>query len=136
MDEVLRREPRLTAIVAGSQSIATGVFERLRALGRVIPRDISVVSMGSARLAQLFLPRLTTVDVRLADCGRAAVRYIMARSRGETELPVPAFQARLIVGDSDGPVAVAEGNGVWASSADAGRSMEVGGAVDGSQARG
>ncbi len=74
--------PDLTGFVVGSGSIALGVLQRLRELGREIPRDASVVSVGNSRLAEWSYPPLVTIDVRLADCGRQALDYILNKLRG------------------------------------------------------
>jgi LacI family transcriptional regulator len=74
--------PDLTGFIVGSGSIALGVLQKLRELGREIPRDASVVSVGNTRLAEWSYPPLVTIDVRLADCSRQALDYIFNKLRG------------------------------------------------------
>lgn len=82
VERLVSVRPDLTGFVVGSGSIALGVLQKLRELGREIPRDASVVSVGNSRLAEWSNPPLVTIDVRLADCGRQALDYIHNRLRG------------------------------------------------------
>lgn len=82
VERLVNVRPDLTGFVVGSGSIALGVLQKLRELGREIPRDASVVSVGNSRLAEWSYPPLVTIDVRLTDCGRQALDYIQNRLRG------------------------------------------------------
>lgn len=82
VERLVSLRPDLTGFMVGSGSIALGVLQKLRELGREIPRDASVVSVGNSRLAEWSYPSLVTIDVRLADCGRQALDYIFNKLRG------------------------------------------------------
>ena len=82
VERLVAIRPELTGFLVGSGSIALGVLQKLRELGREIPRDASVVSVGNTRLAEWSYPPLVTIDVRLADCGRQALDYIFNKIRG------------------------------------------------------
>lgn len=82
VERLVTLRPDITGFIVGSGSIALGVLQKLRALGREIPRDASVVSVGNTRLAEWSDPPLVTIDIRLADCGRQALDYIQNKLRG------------------------------------------------------
>jgi len=87
VSRMMAENPGLTAFLVGSDTVALGVIDRLKEMGRSVPRDISVVSVGNTPLAGWIEPRLTTVDPGLPACCEAALDYIAARVRGE---PAPA----------------------------------------------
>jgi Transcriptional regulators len=98
LEEILQLEPRVTAVIGGSDRVAYGIMTRLRELGRRIPEEVSVVGIGDTTLARVASPRLTTVDVKLAESGRAAVRYIVAREAGTEWTEPMRLQAALVEG--------------------------------------
>lgn len=102
VERLVSIRPDLTGFVVGSGSIALGVLQKLRELGREIPRDASVVSVGNTRLAQWSYPPLVTIDVRLADCGRQALDYILNRLRGLEARDAASMTVRVTAGASVG----------------------------------
>lgn len=102
---LLQADREITGIVAGSDAMALGVCQELQRMGRRVPHDASVVSVGDTLLARWTTPRLTTIDVRLADCGRMALDYVVAQMR-KAPPPAPApLEPLLVPGDSLGPAA-------------------------------
>ncbi len=100
IDRLLDLNPRLTAVIGGADTLALGVIERLNARGIRVPQDVSVVGLGNTAYAGVAIPRLTTLDVSVAACGAAAVRYIDERLAGG-KLAVPdKFAIRLVTGAS------------------------------------
>jgi LacI family xylobiose transport system transcriptional regulator len=73
---------RPTAIFAGSDPQALGVYEAARALGLRIPRELSVVGFDDLEVAKLAGPPLTTVRQPLAEMAETAAR-IGLRLRSE-----------------------------------------------------
>lgn len=87
---LLESKPKLTAVITSADSLALGVMHALQESGRDVPGDVSVVGIGNTVFARMAIPRLTTVDVSVGECGRAAVAYIAARlSEIEAEVPSP-----------------------------------------------
>lgn len=76
LDALVKAEPRITGIIASGDNVGVGVEGRLRAIGRRVPDDVSVISIGHTYFGRLAYPKLTAVDVRLAECSAAAVNYI------------------------------------------------------------
>lgn len=97
---LMERDANLTAFIVGSKSMAIGVIHRLEQSGRSVPGDVSIVGVGSPRTSQWLTPRLATVDVSLAACGRAALDHIAAGVRGDALPAIPEFPFRLFEGAS------------------------------------
>jgi LacI family transcriptional regulator len=72
-----------TAIFAGSDLQALGVYQALRERGKHVPEDISVVGFDDLPVASLATPPLTTVRQPLAEMGRMAVEMIRHLLEGE-----------------------------------------------------
>jgi LacI family transcriptional regulator len=67
---------RLTAIFAGSDQQALGVYEAARQRGLRIPQDLSVVGFDDLPLARWVSPPMTTVGQPLAEMGRVAAEVL------------------------------------------------------------
>jgi LacI family transcriptional regulator len=65
-----------TAIFAGSDQQALGVYEAARQRGLRIPEDLSVVGFDDLPAARWVSPPLTTVRQPLADMGRVAAEML------------------------------------------------------------
>jgi LacI family xylobiose transport system transcriptional regulator len=87
---LLDRRERPTAIFAGSDLQALGVYEAARALGLVIPNDLSVVGYDDLQFARWVGPPLTTVRQPLVEMGEAATRLVLRLRNAE-----PADNLRL-----------------------------------------
>jgi LacI family transcriptional regulator len=70
--ELLDLTDRPTAIFAGSDQQALGVYEAARQRGLRIPEDLSVVGFDDLPVCQWLSPPLTTVRQPLAEMGRTA----------------------------------------------------------------
>jgi LacI family transcriptional regulator len=70
--ELLDLDDRPTAIFAGSDQQALGVYEAARQRGLRIPEDLSVVGFDDLPVDQWLSPPLTTVRQPLAEMGRVA----------------------------------------------------------------
>jgi LacI family transcriptional regulator len=65
-----------TAIFAGSDQQAFGLYEAARQRGLLIPRDLSVVGFDDLPVARWVSPPLTTVRQPLAEMGRTAAQML------------------------------------------------------------
>jgi LacI family transcriptional regulator len=77
--ELLRRDPRLTAIVAANDTVALGVCAALKDRGLGIPGDVSVAGFDDLPFSVDASPALTTVRIPLAEAGARAGRLVMGR---------------------------------------------------------
>jgi LacI family transcriptional regulator len=94
-----------TAIFAGSDTQAMGVYAALRARGLSLPGDMSVVGFDDVPLASIVTPALTTVRQPLAEMGRVATTMLL---RLIAEEPLDSRRVELtttlIVRESTAPV--------------------------------
>ena len=81
---LLRQPDRPTAIFAGSDMQALGVYQAARELGLEIPRDLSVVGYDDLPVAQWVSPTLTTVHQPLHRMAEMATRLVLDLARGVT----------------------------------------------------
>jgi DNA-binding LacI/PurR family transcriptional regulator len=84
MHEWLRdgwRESGCTALLAQNDDTALGVIQALRQVGLSVPGDVSVVGFDGIHDEGLLLPRLTTVEIPLAEIGRKAVEMLLTQIR-------------------------------------------------------
>ena len=82
--ELLRLSDPPTAIISGSDEQAYGVCKAARAMGLVVPDDLSVVGFDDVELSQWVTPQLTTVRQPLAEMAREATRIVIELARGST----------------------------------------------------
>jgi LacI family transcriptional regulator len=95
---LLRRAPATDAIFCGSDQIARGVGDALRAAGRRVPDDIAIVGFDNWEPMVLGAdPPLSSVDMCLEDIGRAAAEDLLAAIGGEPARGVRTVPGRLVV---------------------------------------
>ncbi|OKI25779.1 LacI family transcriptional regulator [Saccharothrix sp. CB00851] len=82
--ELLERPDRPTAIFAGNDLQALGVYQAAREAGLRIPGDLSVVGFDDLPVADLVDPPLTTVHQPLVEMAVAATELALSLGRGET----------------------------------------------------
>jgi LacI family repressor for deo operon, udp, cdd, tsx, nupC, and nupG len=76
--ELLARHPEVTAVACYNDLTAIGVLRALRAAGRHVPGEISVIGCDDIAAASWVVPRLTTVAQEKAEMGRLAVERLIA----------------------------------------------------------
>ena len=80
------------AVFCGSDQIARGVSDALRATGRRVPEDVALVGFDNWDVMVLGCqPPLTSVDMNLEGLGRAAAELLLAAIGGE---PTPGHHTR------------------------------------------
>ncbi|MGP4110523.1 LacI family DNA-binding transcriptional regulator [Streptomyces sp. 4N509B] len=101
---LLDRDDPPTAVFAGSDLIAMGVFQGARAQGLAVPTDLSVIGFDDTYGAPWTDPPLTTVNQPLLDMGRVATRTVLQLARGETpDSHHVQLATRLVVRQSTAP---------------------------------
>jgi LacI family transcriptional regulator len=89
------------AIFCGSDQIARGVADTLRAAGRRIPEDVALVGFDNWEpMALGAQPPLSSVDMCLEEVGRAAAELLLAAIGGEPSRGVRTVPCRLVVRES------------------------------------
>jgi len=77
--QLLKDNPKLTAIAAANDLLALGVYRAIAAAGLSCPRDISVVGHNDMPLADMVEPPLTTIRIGPREMGHDAARLMIAR---------------------------------------------------------
>ncbi len=80
---LLRRSDPPTAVIAGNDLQALGVYQAAREARLHIPEDLSVVGFDDLPVAQWVGPPLTTVRQPLVEMAIAAAELVLAMARGE-----------------------------------------------------
>ena len=101
---LLSRSPRPTAIFAGNDETAAGVYRTAYLRGLKIPDDLTVIGFDDSPLASRLCPSLTTMRQPIRDMGRIAAERVMAKIAGLSGPPATAstFFPHLIVRESSG----------------------------------
>jgi DNA-binding LacI/PurR family transcriptional regulator len=99
--DLLRLDEPPTAVFAGNDGTALGVYHAAAELGARIPQDLSVVGFDDLPKSRWMIPPLTTVRQPLKDMGAAAARMILGLAAGEA-LPQQRVElaTKLVVRDS------------------------------------
>ena len=93
-----------TAIFAGSDEQARGVYDEAQARGLRIPGDLSVVGFDDVEVCEWMSPRLTTVRQPLAQMAALAIRTVLQDPPASDEAPTRIELATtLVVRDSTAP---------------------------------
>jgi DNA-binding LacI/PurR family transcriptional regulator len=78
----LARDPGLTAVFCGNDTMALGVMRALAEKGFRVPEDVSIVGFDDVPEAGYYLPPLTTVRQDFGEVGRLALRTLVDRMSG------------------------------------------------------
>ena len=101
---LLRRPDRPTAIIAGDDLQALGIYQAARELRLHIPEDLSVVGFDDLPVARWVGPPLTTIRQPLVEMAVTASELVLAMSRGERPAQTRIELAtELIVRESTAP---------------------------------
>jgi DNA-binding LacI/PurR family transcriptional regulator len=100
MTELLERAPDLDAVFAANDMMAVGALRSLRAAGRRVPEDVSVVGYDDIELAQHTEPALTTVRQPIAEQARTMTELLLAQIGGHSSRDPVVLPTELIERDS------------------------------------
>ena len=94
-----------SALMASNDDMAIGAALALNAAGKRLPQDVSLMGFDDIRMAEFFLPPLTTVHVPVAEMIQHTLAQLVAMLEGEAIAPLPPVSGRLIERASvaDGP---------------------------------
>lgn len=81
--ELLARAQAPTAIFAGNDEMASGVYGAAHELGVRIPDGLSVVGFDDAPIATRMWPAMTSVRLPVRDMGRTAAEKLFAKQTGK-----------------------------------------------------
>jgi len=107
---ILDKGDPVTAIIAGNDHIAQGVYDALRDRGVKVGEQISVAGFNDTLEAVVLHPTLTTVRVHSEQIGRQLAELLLRQIEGRSPvLETVTIPARLIKRDSCLPPAVGPG---------------------------
>lgn len=103
-EALLSRSPRPTAIFAGNDETAAGVYRTAYLRGVRIPDDLTVIGFDDSPLASRLCPSLTTMRQPIRDMGRLAAEKVMAKIARQEGPPATALTVfpHLVVRESSG----------------------------------
>lgn len=107
-DLLLSRTPRPTAIFAGNDETAAGVYRTAYLRGVKIPDELTVIGFDDSPLASRLCPSLTTMRQPIRDMGRIAAEKLIAKISGFADGPAISTTTvvpHLVVRESSGPPA-------------------------------
>jgi LacI family transcriptional regulator len=101
---LLSRSPRPTAIFAGNDETAAGVYRTAYLRGVKIPDDLTVIGFDDSPLASRLCPSLTTMRQPIRDMGRLAAERLIAKIADAPGPPITATTIfpHLVVRESSG----------------------------------
>jgi LacI family transcriptional regulator len=104
MRSILSRREPVTAVFAGSDPIARGVYDAVRQSGLRIPEDISVAGFNDSEAALMY-PPLTTVREFPEELGRHLAEFVLKRIQSPGKEPQQlTIPTRVIVRESTRPL--------------------------------
>jgi DNA-binding LacI/PurR family transcriptional regulator len=105
---LLAAHPEVTAVFAANDIMAMGVMAAAVGRGRGVPADLSVIGCDDSPLAASPLLRLSSVDTRSFDVGRAAAERVLTRieSGQGAERPSTLLEPRLSPRSTTRPVPI------------------------------
>ena len=71
------RHEKIDAIFAFTDTLAIGAMNRLKSMGRIVPKDVAVAGFSGTSLATIVSPQLTTVQPRQFEMGQRAAELII-----------------------------------------------------------
>lgn len=84
--EVFAKHPEITAVLAGNDNAAFGVYQALSELGKRIPEDVSVISFDDDEIAEYLRPGLTTCRLPYEQMATLGAHMILGRAELEHQL--------------------------------------------------
>ncbi len=110
-EELLQRQPGLTALFVMNDMMALGALQAAKALGRRVPQELSVVGFDDIPFAALASPPLTTVRQPIRELGEHAAELLLAlienASPEEASPPCIVLPTELVVRGSTGRAPIA-----------------------------
>ena len=104
LQQLLKREPTITALFCINDRIALGAIEAAKDLGRACPGDLSVVGFGDSPEGNHWRPRLTTFELSSDRVAANAIQLVLEQRKAETPEPKTVLiPEELIIRESTGP---------------------------------
>ncbi|SHN52925.1 LacI family transcriptional regulator [Butyrivibrio hungatei DSM 14810] len=102
-NKILSLDDRPTAIIAINDFAASGALRSIREHKLHIPEDISVVSFDNTYIADLTVPKLTSVDYDYVAYGKLLIDTAIRAAEGKEVEKIQKIDPRLVLRESSGP---------------------------------
>jgi DNA-binding LacI/PurR family transcriptional regulator len=103
MAELLRLNPRPSAVFVASDTVAIGALQAIKDAGLRVPQDIAVCGFDDISFAKFTTPPLTTVQLPAYGLGWAAAEMLIRMiSKEEIKNPYVILSTELVIRDSCG----------------------------------
>ncbi len=93
----------MTAVIAVNDFTAIGIMRSLNEHGIRIPQDMSVVSYDNTYMAEMAMPRLTSIDYNYEEYGRKLIDTSIALIEGRKRDALRMVMPSLVIRESSGP---------------------------------
>lgn len=104
MQQMLALPNRPTAVFCANDLMAIGALKVIKESGLSVPGDIAVVGYDDLVLAEISVPRLTSVHQPIFDLGKEAVRLLVSQiEQGQKSLNKVVLETELVVRESTIP---------------------------------
>ena len=104
LQQLLQREPAITALFCINDAIALGAIEAAKDIGRACPSNLSVVGFGDSPEGNHWRPRLTTFALSSDRVAANAIQLVLEQRQAEVAAPKTVLiPEELIIRDSTGP---------------------------------
>lgn len=98
-EKLFKRKEKPTAIFAGNDEMAVGVYQAARLAGLDVPKDISIVGFDDTPMAARIWPPMTTVRLPIREMGKAAAKLLIQGKAAAGAEPV-SFYPEIVVRQS------------------------------------
>lgn len=102
-DNLLSKSNRPTAIFAGNDEMAIGIYTSARKAGLRVPEDLSIVGFDDTPMASRIWPQMTTVKLPIREMGREAARRLLDQLGGHSTRLTKEFIPEIVVRRSTAP---------------------------------
>lgn len=92
---LLKRDPSITALLAGNDKMAIGALSGLKSIGLGVPNDVSVIGCDDIHQAEFCDPPLTTVHTPLFELGHQACNRLVELIEGRIDSICETCDVRL-----------------------------------------
>lgn len=99
-NDLLTRNPELTAIFCFNDLVAIGALKACRELGRAVPGDIAIVGFDDIPMASLVTPALTTIHTARYELGLLASEILLGHANNHAPRTDNILPVELVVRDS------------------------------------
>ncbi|EAR10830.1 LacI family DNA-binding transcriptional regulator [Reinekea blandensis] len=100
IERLNRRKADFTAVFAHNDHMAIGAMKALKADGKRVPDDVSVVGYDDMVMARYTVPGLTTVNIPVAEFGRQAADLALLKLGDREGSVTQKYQPELVVRQS------------------------------------